>query len=223
MIYLRNQFVFIILIFAAVHAIAGGAKEELVTFHNISYRVYTIPVNPVNSAHISLVQNTAGLKNAEFVARYTNDHDSDFFAINACISSSSYEPAGLFISGGQTISPVNSNDGKGNFYLKPNGLFITTDSDMIVCRTSELSNFTPVVNAVQSGPMLVFDNKIHPDFHQNSTNKNVRCGVGTYVKGGVKYCVFCISEKPVNFYEFAFFLKTISSVRMRCAWKAPGV
>ena len=52
--------------------------------------------------------------------------------------------------------------------------------------------------------MLVINGKIHPDFKQGSSNLNARNGVGIISDNKV---IFAISEKEVNFYDFALFFQ----------------
>jgi uncharacterized protein YigE (DUF2233 family) len=54
--------------------------------------------------------------------------------------------------------------------------------------------------ATQSGPMLVINGQIHPQFSEQSTSRKIRNGVG--VKGQ-DTVVFAISEDPVTFSTFA--------------------
>jgi uncharacterized protein YigE (DUF2233 family) len=57
--------------------------------------------------------------------------------------------------------------------------------------------------------MLLIDGKIHPSFLRNSSNLNIRNGVGV-IKGAWKSrCVFVISDEPVNFYEFSSLFKYV--------------
>jgi uncharacterized protein YigE (DUF2233 family) len=48
--------------------------------------------------------------------------------------------------------------------------------------------------------MLVIDGEIHPAFREGSTNLHIRNGVGILPSSEV---VFAISQKTVNFYDFA--------------------
>jgi uncharacterized protein YigE (DUF2233 family) len=48
--------------------------------------------------------------------------------------------------------------------------------------------------------MLVINGNLHPKFNKGSSNTNIRSGVGITATGQV---IFAISDKPVNFYDFA--------------------
>jgi uncharacterized protein YigE (DUF2233 family) len=112
---------------------------------------------------------------------------------------------------GQQLSPINLQDGDGNFYLKPNGVFAVTDQKQAVIMDSTffLVYQQHVLWATQSGPLIVHQGEIHPDLIPGSANLNVRSGVGVRDDGSV---VFALSPAPVNFYEFAAFFRD----RMKC-------
>jgi uncharacterized protein YigE (DUF2233 family) len=96
---------------------------------------------------------------------------------------------------------------KGNFYLKPNGVFyITTDNRAFVCTTPEFVNRKNIKYATQSGPMLVVDGKLHPAFTEGSTNLNIRSGVGVLPNNKI---VFAISKTEINFYDFAKYFQNL--------------
>ena len=125
------------------------------------------------------------------------------FGMNAGMFQPGWLPVGLFVVGGQTLSPLNTAVGKGNFFLKPNGVFLVSDMGAQVVETSEYPGVAAkdrVLLATQSGPLLVRNGTIHPAFREDSTSRLVRNGVG--VLSGV-VVLFAISEEPVNFYEFA--------------------
>lgn len=123
------------------------------------------------------------------------------FAMNAGMFDRNFLPVGLMIAEGKQFSSLNTSTGDGNFFLKPNGVFLLSDSGARVIETSEYPSLrAPAILATQSGPLLVRSGNIHPAFKPDSKNKLVRNGVGVPSPGAV---VFVISEEPVNFYEFA--------------------
>jgi uncharacterized protein YigE (DUF2233 family) len=127
------------------------------------------------------------------------------FAMNAGMFHADYTAVGLFVREGTMIHPLNLDNGEGNFFLKPNGVFYVNESGAGVVEASRYSLVTGNVSlATQSGPMLVIDGKIHPAFRADSTSRLVRNGVGIVSS---KEVVFVISEKPVNFYEFAAYFR----------------
>jgi len=128
------------------------------------------------------------------------------FAVNGGMFTSDYAPKGLYIENGELLHALDRKKGKGNFYLKPNGVFyIDKQKRPHICQTTEFRYNKHIAYATQSGPMLVIDGKIHPAFKQNSTNLNIRNGVGLLPDTSL---LFVISKEAVNFYDFAtFFLE----------------
>lgn len=114
-------------------------------------------------------------------------------------------PVGLYIEDGKELHPLDTAQNKpGNFYLLPNGVFYTDKFGAHVTTTRQF-NKSEVINATQSGPMLVIDGKIHPMFKEGSENVNLRSGVGIMPDGKV---VFVISKSnKSNFYDFAAIFK----------------
>ena len=129
------------------------------------------------------------------------------FAMNGGMYKPDNSPQGLYIENQKTLSPLNTAEGNGNFYLKPNGVFyITTDSIPEICTTTNFRNNRQVKWATQSGPMLVIDGRIHPAFKEGSANLNIRNGVG--ILPGKKV-VFAMSKNEISFFDFANYFKSL--------------
>ncbi len=128
------------------------------------------------------------------------------FAMNAGMYHEDRSPVGLYIEGGREQSPLNVNNGPGNFHMKPNGLFIIDENGAWVITTSayQVSNRPPPYYATQSGPMLVIDGDIHPRFLPDSDSLKRRNGVGVTDEGEV---IFVLADAPVRFYDFARFFR----------------
>ncbi len=123
------------------------------------------------------------------------------FAMNAGMYHPDYSTVGLFVAGARQSAALNMNDGEGNFFLKPNGVFALTEAGPQVVEASEYPHLNArVLLATQSGPLLVRAGRLHPAFRADSTSRLLRNGVGVPSPG---VAVFVISEDPVNFYEFA--------------------
>jgi uncharacterized protein YigE (DUF2233 family) len=127
-------------------------------------------------------------------------------AMNGGMFTPKHTPVGLYIEDGKTLSPINTASGRGNFYLKPNGIFyINSEGRPGICVTdSATAALTSPAFATQSGPMLVIDGDIHPTFRQGSTNLNIRNGVGILPDGKA---LFAISNEAINLYDFARFFQ----------------
>ena len=127
------------------------------------------------------------------------------FAMNGGMYKTDHSPLGLFIQEHQTMTRINRADAKGNFYLKPNGIFYLTDHNKAVIEVTDSFRVRQNVRfATQSGPMLLVDGKIHPAFRAGSSNLNIRNGVGILPDGNI---LFALSRTDVNFYDFAMFFK----------------
>jgi uncharacterized protein YigE (DUF2233 family) len=128
------------------------------------------------------------------------------FAMNAGMYEKDLTPVGLFVSKAKILKQINVNDGSGNFFLKPNGVFLLDYNDVahVMTTVNSESKYPTSKEATQSGPMLVIDGVINSVFGEHSTNLNIRNAIGANKKHHV---VLVISEEPVNFYELARLFK----------------
>jgi uncharacterized protein YigE (DUF2233 family) len=133
------------------------------------------------------------------------------FAMNAGMYDIISRPIGLYVENGKRLHPVNTREAKGNFYLKPNGVFwVDRDGRGHVTTTDRYLTQSPnPLWATQSGPMLVIDGALHPRFEANGTSLKNRNGVGVD-DAGVSH--FVISDAPVSFGTFARFFRD----KLRC-------
>ena len=121
------------------------------------------------------------------------------FATNGGIYSRELTPLGLYVEGGRQLAPLSKGQGGGNFFLKPNGVFYVTRGGARVVETRRYKPKETVINAVQSGPVLVLNGALHPGFIPGYHSRHIRNGVGVDGWGRV---VFAISNQPVNFHDF---------------------
>ena len=131
------------------------------------------------------------------------------FAMNAGMYHRDFSAVGLFVSEGKQGAPLNTARGRGNFFLKPNGVFAITKKGACVVESSAYPKLKNVLLATQSGPLLVLNGKIHRAFEVDSESRLIRNGVGVPSPG---IALFAISEEPVNFYEFAVLFRDV----LRC-------
>lgn len=120
-------------------------------------------------------------------------------------------PSGLLVENGKETNPVNRNQGRGNFFLQPNGIFQISDKGAAVIRTDEypLKNVL-VREAVQSGPLLLRSGIVHPAFDANSTSKLHRNGIGVTKAGEVVLAMTDFdSSQVVNLFNFAQLFKSL--------------
>jgi uncharacterized protein YigE (DUF2233 family) len=73
-----------------------------------------------------------------------------------------------------------------------------------ICLTEDFINTGKIKYATQSGPMLVINGEIHSAFKENSTNLNIRNGVGILPNNEI---LFAMSKKEINFHDFAAYFK----------------
>jgi uncharacterized protein YigE (DUF2233 family) len=128
--------------------------------------------------------------------------------MNAGIFDTDQTPLGLHIERGKVLHPLKTRrKGYGNFYLQPNGVFYLTKSGASILETLEYQRLSPAaLEATQSGPMLVQNNKIHAAFQKNSFNRLPRNMIGVETKKKVH---LVISDDWVNFYDTAIFMRDI--------------
>lgn len=121
-------------------------------------------------------------------------------ALNAGMFDPNYKPVGLYVENGRRIVAANTRAGKGNFHLRPNGVFYLAGGRAGVMETRAYIKARPRAEfATQSGPMLVIGGKLHPLFIRAGTSRKMRDGVGVDRAGKV---VIAISETPVSFAQF---------------------
>lgn len=123
-------------------------------------------------------------------------------AMNGGMYHEDLSPVGLLVESGSEKSPLNLADGEGNFFLKPNGVFLVgKDGKAAVMESNAYAAAKPdAAFATQSGPMLVIDGQIHPRFEPNGTSRYIRNGVGVRDENTV---VLAISRSEVSFGSFA--------------------
>ena len=126
------------------------------------------------------------------------------FATNAGIYDRQYAPLGLYVEDGKTVVPLNlahGNPASGNFSLLPNGVFAIYPDGHAAVSTSTAFKAAgkPARWATQSGPMLLIDGKLNPQFINDSSSLKWRSGVCARTPDEV---VFAVSEAPVNFHTF---------------------
>jgi prepilin-type processing-associated H-X9-DG protein len=122
-------------------------------------------------------------------------------AMNAGMYHEDRSPVGLYVENGKELKVANTRNGPGNFHLKPNGIFYVKGRQAGVLETGiYLKRKIRPDFATQSGPMLVINGQIHPQFSEQSTSRKIRNGVGVKGQGTV---VFAISDDPVTFSTFA--------------------
>ncbi len=127
------------------------------------------------------------------------------FMINAGIFEPGGTPTGLHIEEGREIKAINLADAPGNFYLKPNGVFLIDDqgAKILTSQTYAAAKLNPRI-AFQSGPMLLINGAVHPAFRAASENLLHRNGVGILPDGRILFIITDLpSQTRINLYHFA--------------------
>lgn len=126
------------------------------------------------------------------------------FAMNAGMYHADYTAVGLYIEQGKLYHPLNQDSGYGNFFMQPNGVLAWNEQQAIILSTADYAKTAFNANyATQSGPMLLINGQINPQFLADSNSLKIRNGVG--IKNNSLY--FVISHKPLSFYDFAKIFK----------------
>lgn len=127
-------------------------------------------------------------------------------AMNAGIYGPGIIPDGLHVENGKTLVALNLADGDGNFFLKPNGVFFIDEAGkpaVMEASAYAVAGKKPRL-AVQSGPVLLIDAKIHPAFNEGSANVRYRNGIGVDAEGRIVMAISVMKEgNATNFHNFA--------------------
>lgn len=136
----------------------------------------------------------------------STDVETIAFAMNAGMYDDEGKPIGYFVENAERLQTLNTNDGEGNFHMKPNGVFFGTDGKWEIRTTEDfLANVSDRPQfGTQSGPMLVINGKLHPDISFNGESRLIRNGVGVDARGRAH---FVISNGPISFGKLARFFR----------------
>ncbi|MGY8857058.1 MAG: phosphodiester glycosidase family protein [Pseudomonadales bacterium] len=132
------------------------------------------------------------------------------FAMNAGMYNENYAPIGYTVIEGRELKSLNVREGGGNFHLLPNGVMWWDQAGNV--QITESNALNEQLNngdvqpwyATQSGPMLVINDEIHPQFNPDSSSIKLRNGAGVCRDGSIQ---LVNSDEPVTFYQFAELFK----------------
>ena len=87
-------------------------------------------------------------KNAENLISWLKSKNKKLlFSTNGGMYKKDNSPQGLYVENTITKSEIDTSNGKGNFYLKPNGVFyLTTDKNPMICKTENFLNNEKICN-----------------------------------------------------------------------------
>ncbi len=183
------------------------AASETVTIRTVEhlgdqYTVVTVPLG--TEADIRLYGGRSGGSTfTDAITVAESEHRQTIVLMNGGMFGQDHGPVGLFVANGEARHTLNLRDGDGNFHLKPNGVFWLDTRGIAHVTVSEGfdADRSPVMFATQSGPMLLIDGTVHPEFRPDSTNKLVRNAVGVSSNGDTVHLV--ISQGAVRFHDLA--------------------
>ena len=165
---------------------------QTINHNDLSFTVASIPLEKYN---LDLV----GEPNARRVVR----NHKPILLMNAGMFHPNHDPVGLEIIDGETLNPLNIEDGEGNFFLKPNGVFAIHNNTAVILDSPSFDSSRTWSIATQSGPLLLYNGEYHPKLKANSSNLHIRNGVCP----SENTVHLIISEEPVRFYDLASLMK----------------
>jgi uncharacterized protein YigE (DUF2233 family) len=187
------------------HATPGKKTVDGVTYHVIRAPAVSVRI-------VWKDGNGAALRTFPAAARFlTGNGARPDTLMNGGIFEPGGIPSGLLIQDGRQLNPVNRNQGVGNFFLQPNGIFLIGPAGAAVIRTDEYPPRDVVIqHAVQSGPLLLRRGRVHPAFNAGSASRLHRNGVGVARNGEVVFAMTDLdSPKFPNLYEFAMLFRNL--------------
>ena len=193
------------LILLALIASIANAESFEVNCGETKCAVYALDLSVTSLDLLDRDEDGTRFRNAEGIERWASKKGKRLiFATNSGIFDKTFLPLGLFIKNGKQIVPINTSDGEGNFFKKPNGIFYVSNSEGHIVETSRYKPNGEVAMATQSGPLLLQDGVINPIFQPESKNKKIRSGVGVLNNRKV---YFAISNSDISFFDFASLFK----------------
>ena len=185
---------------------AAALECSRIVFHDVPASICKVDLR---TDHLRLFLNDADgkpLNSFQRLSQTLRQHGERLlFAMNAGMYRQDFSPLGLFVADGKPAHRLNLATAYGNFYLKPNGVFLVSASGARLVASEDYNSVRePITLATQSGPLLVQNGTINSLFDPHGVSKYVRNGVCVINTHEV---VFAISDQPVNFYDFAALFK----------------
>jgi uncharacterized protein YigE (DUF2233 family) len=133
------------------------------------------------------------------------------FAVNGGMYGDDLKPIGYYVENGERLTELNRENGEGNFYMKPNGVFFGSGGAWSVLGSNTFFNTVgdrPNFGT-QSGPLLLVDGKLHPEVQDDGPSKAIRNAVGVDASGKAH---FVISDAPISFGQLARYYRDVLKV-----------
>lgn len=184
--------------------LASESTLQKVSFGGNTFLVYRVNLRENNLVLVRTDENgnrIEGFHAVKTLVESTNQEVS--FITNGGIFDPHYNPSGLYVENGRKLFPLNSAEGSGNFFLKPNGVFLLKGEQGQVLSTKEYAQALNTPDfAIQSGPLLLRKGTIHPKFNKTSRNRYTRSAIAVMSSTEL---FFVLSMKPVTFFDIADF------------------
>ena len=189
-----------------------GAPPEIkrIEFRGVTYHLVT--AEPAQVRILWLDADGRKLGTIPSAARELRKRGERPFAItNGGIFEPGHVPSGLLVQDGKALRPINRRVGKGNFFLKPNGVFWIAGGKAGVGDAAEFDPKTPALTqAVQSGPLLLKAGATHPAFNKESKSRLHRNGIGIAADGRVVIAMSEFRQEGFpNLWEFADLFRSL--------------
>ncbi|HEX8150365.1 MAG TPA: phosphodiester glycosidase family protein [Pyrinomonadaceae bacterium] len=196
--------------FACPAYAAEGLEVSCLTQRGATYVVLRVDLR---AAHIkTLWKNSNGVPYGSLDQAYRQAGGDLLALTNAGIYSKNYTPEGLHVEEGVTLSPLNLDGGEGNFYWRPNGVFYVAGGGAGIVESEKfgaLNERPGVLEATQSGPLLVIDGELNPNLKPDSRSLYVRNGVGV---ASPEEVFVVVSQDAVSLHDFA----SVFREQLRC-------
>lgn len=186
---------------------ASPVEVRTVRFEGTSFQVVTVDLSRASLRLLRQDDEGQPLKTFEALESWLSRRGERLLAAtNGGIFEPGEVPTGLFIQDAKELAPLNLREGRGNFYWKPNGVFLLGPEGARVVEASRYSAQASVRQATQSGPLLLAEGKVHPGFH-TSKGLATRSGVGVDAKNA-RRVYLVLSTEPVRLETFAELFRT---------------
>ncbi|WP_157231907.1 phosphodiester glycosidase family protein [Hyalangium minutum] len=186
---------------------SSPVEVRTVRFEGASFQVVTVDLRRASLRLLRQDDDGQPLRTFEALESWlTGKGERLLAATNAGIFEPGEVPTGLFIQDGKELAPLNLREGRGNFYWKPNGVFLMGAEGARVVEASRYGTQASVRQATQSGPLLLSEGKVHPGFN-TSKGLATRSGVGVDA-GNAQRVHLVLSSEPVRLETFAELFRT---------------
>ncbi|WP_224363375.1 phosphodiester glycosidase family protein [Hyalangium versicolor] len=184
---------------------ASPIEARTVRFQDESFHVVTVDLKRASVRLIRQDEQGHALETFEALEKWLSKQgESLLAATNAGIFEPGLVPTGVFVQDGRELAPINPKTGQGNFFWKPNGVFLLGSEGARIVDASQYRGDSKPRQATQSGPLLLLAGQMHPGF-KDSKGTATRSGVGVENPQRIH---IVLSAAPVRLETFAELFRT---------------